>query len=379
MRQVFFFTWILLLSVSMVMARITVSVVRPELKEVAEFTDFPEGFTPKEIGARLGRHFIPGEHFLHGGKWIHYAEVCTWLGALRYARIAGDNELIDMLEERFKPLFSTEKAYLPPMNHVDLNMFGSLPLEFYKVRGDKKYYDLGMPYADTQWQLPANATPAEKAHAEKGLSWQTRLWIDDMFMITIIQSQAYRATGDKKYIDRAAREMVCYLEELQRPNGLFYHAPDVPYFWGRGNGWMAAGMAELLKALPEDNADRERILEGFHKMMQSLKEYQGKEGMWNQLIDQPDCWPETSGSAMFAFAFITGVKYGWLDQEEYAPAARKAWLALIPYINEDGDVREVCVGTNKKNDKQYYYDRPRVAGDYHGQAPYLWCATALME
>lgn len=42
-----------------------------------------------------------------------------------------------------------------------------------------------------------------------------------------------------------------YLDELQRPNGLFYHAPDVPYYWGRGNGWVAAGMAELLQCLPK--------------------------------------------------------------------------------------------------------------------------------
>lgn len=42
-----------------------------------------------------------------------------------------------------------------------------------------------------------------------------------------------------KYVERAAKEMAMYLDELQRLNGLFYHAPDVPYFWGRGNGWMA--------------------------------------------------------------------------------------------------------------------------------------------
>ena len=353
--------------------------VREAPDESLDPASFPEGFTPREIGAKLGRHFIPGEHFLHGGKWIHYAEVCTWLGALKYAQIAGDNELTGMLEKRFEPLFNEEKAYLPIKNHVDLNMFGCLPLEFYQVTKEQKYYDLGMPYADTQWELPTDATPAEKRNAEKGFSWQTPLWIDDMFMITIVQSQAYRVTGEKKYIDRAAREMVYYLDELQRSNGLFYHAPDVPFFWARGNGWMAAGMAELLKALPENNRDRDRILEGYRKMMDSLKAYQGKDGMWNQLIDQSDCWPETSGSAMFAYAIITGVKQGWLDKKEYAPVARRAWLALVPYIDEEGDVREVCVGTNKENDKQYYYDRPRIAGDYHGQAPYLWCATALME
>ena len=353
--------------------------IKMALGEEPDLSSFPEGFTPKEIGAKLGRHFIPGKHFLHGGKWIHYAEVCTWLGALRYAQAANDQELMQQLRERFEPLFTTEKEYLPIMNHVDLNMFGCLPLELYKITKDKRYYDLGMPYADTQWEIPANVTAEGKAYAKKGFSWQTRLWIDDMFMITIVQSQAYRATGNKKYIERAAKEMVYYLDELQRPNGLFYHAPDVPFYWARGNGWMAAGMTELLKALPENNTDRKRIMKGYLTMMESLKEYQGKDGMWNQLVDEPDFWPETSGSAMFAYAIITGVKRGWLDQTEYAPVARKAWLALVPYIDKNGDVREVCVGTNKKNDKQYYYDRPRITGDYHGQAPYLWCATALLE
>ena len=353
--------------------------VREAPDESLDPASFPEGFTPREIGAKLGRHFIPGEHFLHGGKWIHYAEVCTWLGALKYAQIAGDNELTGMLEKRFEPLFNEEKAYLPIKNHVDLNMFGCLPLEFYQVTKEQKYYDLGMPYADTQWELPTDATPEEKRNAEKGFSWQTRLWIDDMFMITIVQSQAYRVTGEKKYIDRAAREMVYYLDELQRSNGLFYHAPDVPFYWGRGNGWMAAGMTELLRNLPKNHPNRERIMQGYHTMLKSLLDYQTSSGMWNQLIDQPDCWAETSGSAMFTFAFIVGVKNGWLDAEVYGPAARKAWMALVSYINDKGAVREVCVGTNKKNSKQYYYDRPRNTGDYHGQAPYLWCTVALLE
>ena len=265
------------------------------------------------------------------------------------------------------------------MNHVDVNMFGSLPLELYLVTKDKKYWYLGLPYADSQWKVPANAKPEEKEWAEKGYSWQTRLWIDDMYMITIVQTRAYKVTKDKKYIDRAAKEMVMYLDELQRPNGLFYHAPDVPYYWGRGNGWMAAGMTELLQCLPKNHKDRPRILQGYRIMMESLKKYQNPEGLWNQLIDQSDCWTETSGSAMFTFAFIKGVKNGWLNAEEYAPAARKAWIALVSYLNDKNQVREICVGTNKKNSKQYYYDRPRRTGDYHGQGPYLWCAAALME
>ena len=82
---------------------------------------------------------------------------------------------------------------------------------------------------------------------------------------------------------------------------------------------------------------------------------------------------------MFTFAMITGVKNGWLDKKTYVPAARKGWLGLVSYINKDGDVTNVCEGTNKKNDLQYYMDRARNTGDLHGQAPILWCASALLR
>ena len=339
----------------------------------------PTGYTPEEVGKKLAYRFVGGGHMLHAGKWISYPETFNWSGALKFAAVTGDEKLLKLLQDKFEPLFTTDKKLLPIMNHVDLNMFGSLPLDFYQITKEQRYFDLGLPYADTQWQLPENAKASEKEWHDKGYSWQTRLWIDDMYMITIVQTQAYKVTGDRKYIDRAAKEMVLYLDELQRPNGLFYHAPDVPFYWGRGDGWMAAGMAELLRYLPEDNPNRERIMEGYHTMMQSLLKYQNEEGMWNQLIDKADCWTETSCTAMFTYAFIIGVKNGWLDKKVYARAARKAWLGMVDYIARDGAVRDTCAGTNKKNSEKYYYDRPRHSGDYHGQAPYLWCVVALLE
>lgn len=345
----------------------------------SSLNNFPKGYAPEEVGKLIAYRFIDAKHALHAGKWISYPETFYWNGSLKYASLVNDKTLLDLLEKKFQPLFTTEKAFLPIKNHVDLNMFGSLPLNLYQLTKNDKYLELGLPYADTQWEVPATAKPEEKSWAEQGFSWQTRLWIDDMYMITIVQSQAYKVTKDVNYIDRAAREMVLYLDKLQRPNGLFYHAPDVPFYWGRGNGWMAAGMAELLRSLPENNQYRPRIMQGYRTMMASLKAYQTPEGMWNQLIDEKDSWAETSGSAMFTYALITGVKQKWLNAKAYAPVARKAWMALVPYVDEKGAVAGVCVGTNKKNDKQYYYDRPRRTGDYHGQAPYLWCVAALLE
>lgn len=149
---------------------------------------------------------------------------------MKYAEVAKDNELIQPLKDGFESFFTTDKSFLPRMDHVDRNMFGSLPLTLYLITKDERYREMGMPYADTQWEVPENASASAKSWAAKGYSWQTRLWIDDMYMIPVIQTHAYKVTGELKYVERAAKEMAMYLDELQRTNGLFYHAPDVPYF-----------------------------------------------------------------------------------------------------------------------------------------------------
>ncbi len=338
-----------------------------------EFSHWPAGTSPKQIGRRVTERFLATPHLLSTGEaaqpYIAYPESVTWYGALTFAQLTHDKKLASRLIQRFDPLLGDEVKLVPEPKHVDLTVFSAVPLELYIETREQKYLDLGRQLADKQW---AETTP-------DGLTIQTRYWIDDMYMVTIAQVQAYRATGDAKYLDRAALEMSVYLDNLQQANGLFYHAPDTPFFWGRGNGWVAAGMAELLRSMPQNHPRRARIMDGYSKMMAALLKYQGMDGMWRQLLDHPEAWPETSSTGMFTFAMVTGVKNGWLDEKVYAPAARKAWLGLITYLEPNGDIRNVCEGTGKKNDLQYYLDRKRNTGDLHGQAPLLWTASALLR
>ena len=358
------------MKIRLLLCLLLVSPVLPAQKAGDKFfTNWPENTDPAIVGKKLADHFVVSPH--QYGATIHYSEIGAWYGSLEFAKLTKDNGLRDKLVTKFSPLMpgGAEASRIPTRHHVDDSIFGIVPIEIGLLTRDQKYATYGKSWADRQWENPQ----------PDGLSAETRYWIDDMYMLTILQLQQYRASGDKMYLDRTAKEMSSYLDKLQQPNGLFFHAPDVPFFWGRGDGWMAAGMAELLTDLPKDHPKHARILKGYTLMMSALLKYQGKDGMWRQLIDRDDSWPESSSSAMFTYAFITGVKNGWLPEAEYGPAARKAWIAVAGYIDQNSDITQVCEGTGKKNDLAYYYARRRRTGDFHGQEAAIWATNALMR
>lgn len=371
------------------------------VKVGSDLSSWPEGCSPLEIGARVARRFVATPmptSILYNGvplvtdftNHIGYWESCAWYGALTFARLARDATLAHQLRERFEPLFGPKAALVPFEPDWHYPAFGAVACELYLQTRDTRYLSIGKRIADAQW-MPltperlktmnpqADRSVLERAAAQ-GLSSQWRVWFtDEAYLITIPQIQAFRATGDAEYLDRAAREIVAYIDKLQQPNGLFKHSETTAHFWGRANGWAAAAMAEILSDLAESHTDRPRILRGYRAMMAALLKYQHEDGLWTQLIDHPEAWRETSGSAMFTFAFVTGVQEGLLDAGIYASAARKAWMGLTAYINEDADLREVSEGTYISADPQYYLKRKRLVGDLHGQAAILWCASALLR
>jgi len=322
-------------------------------------------------------------------KHIGYWEDAVWYGALTFAGVARDSMLLDELRARFEPLFGPKADLIPRDTTLHDPAFAIVPLELYLQTRDTRYLSIGKRIADSQWAAPtteslasldANTRQMIEEAVRKGLMPQPRDWMaDEAYLMIVPQVQAFRATDDAAYIDRAAREMVAYMDVLQQPNGLFHHAKAAPLFWGRANGWAAAGLAELLRTLPDKHPDRARIMTGYRKMMAALLKYQRGSGLWAQLIDHPEAWTETSCSGMVTFALATGVKYGWLETRTYGPAVRNGWLALTQHINEDGDLSDVGEGTWISRDPQYYLNRDRYVGDPHGQAAVLWSAAAFLR
>ena len=349
-------------------------------------SDLPAAAAPAEVGKRLSENFLARTLRFEkpeagAGRYshFHYAEALCWTGALRVARLTGDRELGQRLVARFGVYLGPAAAQIvPDGSHVDERVFGVLPLELYQLSREPPYLELGLNQADQQWASAGS----------DGITHEARYWIDDMYMITALQVQAYRATNNPLYLERASLCMVAYLERLQQPNGLFFHTPSSPVFWGRGNGWVAAGMTELLSEMPDAHPLRARVLRGYTLMLGTLLELQSSGGTWRQILDDESSWHESSASAMFTFAMASGVARGWLDAALFGPAVRRAWLGTLEWLDKDANLGEVCVGAGHAHhvvgddpeaQRRYYDGLERRAGDLHGQAPLFWAVTALLS
>lgn len=341
------------------------------------FQDWPASAEPASVGDRLAKLFLAETP----ADAKHYKVACAWYGALAVSALLDDQVTLDALIGEYDPYIDTWGELLAGAGHVDDNVFGIVPLEISLHDEGEVYLQEGLAIAD---------------HQAANIQAQKRFAIDDMFMSTALQVQAYRASGDTKYLELAASVMVEYLDALQQSDGLFFHHQDFHHRWARGNGWFAAGMAELIRELPESSADYAAVRAGYDAMMTGLVSYQitdgADAGLWKQIVNSSDGrnWAETSGSAMFAYALISGVKAGWLDPATYGPPARAAWLALTAKLTAEGRLQSISDWAYKPSSHQggpsyagdeenYYFERPKLTGDNHGQAPMLWIAAELLR
>ena len=212
----------------------------------------------------------------------------------------------------------------------------------------------------------------------------TALWIDDAYMSIPFLANMGVTTGDKKYFDDAARQVIGMSARLfDASKGLFDHSwfagmePEARFYWGRGDGWAMVAMAELLSVMPEDHPDRAKVLDIFQRGARGAAETQGGTGLWHQLLDRTDSYLETSASAMFTFAIARGVNRGWLPPS-YAPIAQSGWRALEGRVRPDGQIEGICVGTTAAYDAVYYYNRPTALTAMQGYGPTLMAGAEVM-
>lgn len=241
------------------------------------------------------------------------------------------------------------------------------------------------------------------------------LWDDSVYMLSMFLLEMYRSTGDEKYLNDCIREVTAHADKLRDSRtGLWWHGwasstainddgccecgwnanPQQRNgeFWGRGNGWIAMALADLLSVMPENHSQYMVILKWYRQMMDTLCKLQDKTtGHWMQLpirIGKKDApenyyarnkyrnvadgnnrekganYIESSCTAMFGYALAQGLSKGLIHGKKYESAIELAHSGLWKYslkavsgkTAEFISMSNICTGTCIGG-KDYYYSR----------------------
>lgn len=266
-------------------------------------------------------------------------------------------------------------------DHLDaIGSYGIVISEYYMMTGDVK--------AKAMLEALAHGLMTEVPRFPDGTFHRVKtMWTDDMYMCLPFLARYGVITGEEKYFDEAARQIIGFWERMyMHDQDIYSHiffppegvANRVP--WGRGNGWVMVAISEVLMHMPKTHKDYDRILEIFRNFAKGVLNCRDrKEKIWHQVINNHKSYIETSGTAMFITGLARGVKYGWIDESAKADVV-DAWEGLTEKcIGADGNVYGVCMGSGCNMEEKYYLDLGTIVNDDHGVGIVLTAGVAVMN
>ena len=140
-------------------------------------------------------------------------------------------------------------------------------------------------------------------------------------------------------------------------------------FWGVGNGWSAAGITRVIRALPDSMKSEKQKLIGYAKeIIDGCLAHIREDGLFHNIVDNPRSFVETNLAQMIAYSIYRGVQRGWLEKT-YVVKADFMRSAVHKKVDALGLVQGVCGSPE--------FDHPGTATE--GQAFFLMMETARSE
>jgi rhamnogalacturonyl hydrolase YesR len=268
--------------------------------------------------------FNTGERDHHPLAWTNGA---LYVGMVKWAAMADDDTYYNWLKAIGE---NHEWTLHRRIYHADDHTVGQLYAELYR-----KYKDERM-IAPTKEQFNfIMLHPAQTA-----LHWNTPYhqdrwnWCDALFMSPPVWAKLYNITGEEKYLHFMMSEYKATTDFLfDKEESLYYrdesfmgkldHGTKV--FWSRGNGWVFAGLANIMNELNSQSEEYHYFLEIYKKMAKKLIKIQTLEGHWAMSLLGQEFYPtpETSGSSFYIYGLAWGINKGILNKVTYGPTVKK--------------------------------------------------------
>jgi unsaturated rhamnogalacturonyl hydrolase len=196
------------------------------------------------------------------------------------------------------------------------------------------------------------------------------IWVDSLYMAPPFLAVA----GD---LDEALRQIHGMKNRLwNTKNKLYAHIWDEDRqvfkraaHWGVGNGWAAAGLSRVIRILPESRTnEKQELVAHLKDLLDGCLAYQRPDGLFHDVIDNPETFVETNLAQMLAYTIFRGIAGGWLPPD-YKIHADRMRTAAHKKVDASGYVQGVCGAPA--------FDRAGTAPE--GQAFFLLMEAAWKE
>lgn len=262
--------------------------------------------------------------------------------------------------------------------HADELCIAQFYLAMYHEYKDPKMIDETKERVD--WII--KNSPDNKMVYHNKQSWT---WCDALFMAPMVYVELYNLSADETYINFMHEEFLRTYHHLYNPQyKLFYRDSSYfnkvenngkPVFWGRGNGWVAAALVNLLKNIPKDNFHYTFYLNLYQEFIPTLVNLMDEDGYWHASLLDPESYPspETSASSLITYALAYGINENILERETYLPKLEKAWKTLQSFVDENGKLGWIQpIGANPKQ-------VTKEMSSVYGVGAYLLAASEILK
>ena len=335
-------------------------------------------------------------------KW-NYIDGCMITACLSLYKTTGDEKYLSF-SKNFIDWFVQEdgsiKTYDPKEYNLDNVNQGKNLFTLYDIFGDEKYRKA---IETIRSQLATQPRTKEGNFWHKDIyPWQ--VWLDGTYMAQPFYME-YETRFNKMQgcIDSYKQFMNIKKHMRDEKTGLYYHGYDEsrqmywadpvtgcsPNFWLRAMGWFMVAMVDVLERMDEQLYNEYRgIMAMLKQTIEDVHKFQDEEtGMFWQVMDHPGVegnYLETSGTALFAYAVLKGVRLGYLPKRMAAWAEKAFYGTCDKYLskNPDGSLQldGICLvaGLGGKDHRDgslaYYFSEPVVCNgsirtSFQSQAP----------
>ncbi|WP_156891262.1 glycoside hydrolase family 88 protein [Agromyces subbeticus] len=201
-----------------------------------------------------------------------------------------------------------------------------------------------------------------------------------------------RVVGDDALVADGVAQALGSVRLLQRADGLFDHfvlRGEQASFgpgWGRGQGWAALGLLEVVAELRARRraldaagapgadrfaADEDKLAASARLLLERMAGLQRPDGHWEVVVDRPASGDEYSTAAFMAHAMRTAMSLEIGDRSVLDRSARDARDAVLRSLDADGRLREVSAAVYASTVPGHYAAVPRGYVVPWGQGPAL--------